>query len=205
VDNRRCCKTWEERYDELKMFKECYGHVIVPQNHSSLGWWVNTQRKEYKKLKLSKKSLLTTERVLKLVDVEFCFDASGHKGGGSNTPTYLLASAATTSTMAQPPMLEQIQQQYTPHHPQQQHHDLQHQHQHEHQHHSIVGCGDVHLNPSVHHMDPNIQQQQEQQQQQQEQQHHHHQLSMCVNNGGIQEVSPSPTPDMTNRVDVQLI
>ena len=45
VDNRSNCKTWEERYEELKAFKEVYGHVIVPQNHSSLGWWVNTQRK----------------------------------------------------------------------------------------------------------------------------------------------------------------
>jgi len=136
--------------------------VIVPQNHSSLGWWVNTQRKEYKKLKLRKKSLLTTERVLKLFDVEFCFDASGHKGGGSNTPAYLLASAAAATNS---PLMEQLQPQYASPHQQQVQHVMQQHPQHQH-HHSIVGCGgDIHLNSSLQHMDPTLQQQQNQQQQ----------------------------------------
>lgn len=203
VDNRSNSKTWKERYEELQTFKEIYGHVIVPQNHSSLGWWVNTQRKEYKKLKLGKKSLLTAERVLKLVDVEFCFDASGHKGGGSSSSALLAAAAATSSTMVQPPMLEQMQHQYLP-----QQHQPQHHHNLQHQHHSIAGCGGVHLNPSVQHMNPNIQHQLHQHQEHHQHQHHQHQhqqLGMGVDTGGIQGVSPSPPPDMTNRVDVGLI
>ena len=39
------------------------------------------QKKEYKKLKAGKKSLLTTERVCKLNEIEFCFDASSRKSG----------------------------------------------------------------------------------------------------------------------------
>ncbi len=36
---------WDERYEELKLFKAKYGHTAVPQSYPQLGWWVNTQRK----------------------------------------------------------------------------------------------------------------------------------------------------------------
>jgi hypothetical protein len=62
-----------------------HSHTIVPQNYQVLGWWVNTQRKQYKKLKSGKKSSLTAERALKLAELGFCFDASGKKGGGGSS------------------------------------------------------------------------------------------------------------------------
>jgi len=88
VDARSNTKTWDERFQELLVFRQKFGHTIVPQNFPSLGWWVNTQRKEYKKLKIGKKSLLTTERALKLAEIGFVFDASGRKGG-----SYITASS----------------------------------------------------------------------------------------------------------------
>ena len=45
VDARSNAKSWEERFEELKLFKSKYGHTIVPQHYPKLGWWVNTQRK----------------------------------------------------------------------------------------------------------------------------------------------------------------
>lgn len=36
---------WDERYEELKLFKAKHGHTVVPQTYPQLGWWVNTQRR----------------------------------------------------------------------------------------------------------------------------------------------------------------
>jgi hypothetical protein len=44
-DARSNSKSWDERYEELKLFKAKYGHTVVPQHYPQLGWWVNTQRK----------------------------------------------------------------------------------------------------------------------------------------------------------------
>ena len=74
-------KTWEERFEELLQYKDMYGHTLVPQNNSALGEWVHKQRKMYKLLKSGKPCSLTTERALKLADINFVFDASGYRRG----------------------------------------------------------------------------------------------------------------------------
>ncbi|EJK72879.1 hypothetical protein THAOC_05547 [Thalassiosira oceanica] len=51
---------WNARYLELEVYKKRHGHCNVPAGQSSLGGWVNSQRKAYKKGNLSK------ERVQKL-------------------------------------------------------------------------------------------------------------------------------------------
>jgi len=73
-------KTWDERYDELLGYHDLHGHTVVPQSYPGLGEWVHTQRTYYKKLKLGKSSPLTSERVLKLADVGFVFDATKKRG-----------------------------------------------------------------------------------------------------------------------------
>ena len=61
-------------------FKNAHGHTLVPQSITGLGEWVHKQRKNYKKLKQGKPSPLSLERTLKLIEIDFCFDASGKKG-----------------------------------------------------------------------------------------------------------------------------
>jgi hypothetical protein len=87
-DSRSNAKSWEERFEELKDFKETFGHTIVPQHYPNLGWWVNTQRKERKKLKAGKKTSLTIERCLKLTEIGFVFDASNKRSSASNYHAY---------------------------------------------------------------------------------------------------------------------
>ncbi len=77
-------KSWEERFEELLRFRETYGHAVVPQSFPGLGEWVHSQRLYYKKLKAGKKSPLTNERLLKLADVGFVFDATKRRGNHVN-------------------------------------------------------------------------------------------------------------------------
>tara|TARA_B100000212_G_scaffold186855_1_gene140938 strand:- start:138 stop:1442 length:1305 start_codon:yes stop_codon:yes gene_type:complete len=48
---------WNERYRELKSFYIKTGHSKVEQMHSSLGRWVGTQRRNFKKNQLSKQKI----------------------------------------------------------------------------------------------------------------------------------------------------
>ncbi len=77
-------KSWEQRFEELLQFRDSYGHVVVPQSYPGLGEWVHSQRLYYKKLKAGKKSPLTNERLLKLADVGFVFDATKRRGNHIN-------------------------------------------------------------------------------------------------------------------------
>lgn len=77
-------KSWEQRFQELVQFRETYGHSVVPQSFPGLGEWVHSQRLYYKKLKAGKKSPLTNERLLKLADVGFVFDATKRRGNHIN-------------------------------------------------------------------------------------------------------------------------
>ena len=52
--------TWEERVEQLKAYKQVEGHCNVPQKYEAnpqLGLWVATQRRVYKKGKLSKERI----------------------------------------------------------------------------------------------------------------------------------------------------
>ena len=44
---------WETRFKELVQYKARHGDCSVPQSHGQLGRWVDTQRRQYKKDKLS--------------------------------------------------------------------------------------------------------------------------------------------------------
>ncbi|GFH61945.1 hypothetical protein CTEN210_18421 [Chaetoceros tenuissimus] len=63
--------TWNERFEELKQFKDQYGHCTVPQRNKALGIWVNNQRTQYKLMSNGSKSQMTEERLEKLEDIGF--------------------------------------------------------------------------------------------------------------------------------------
>jgi len=74
---------WEQRYDELKRYKQDYGNTNVPQSHKSnaqLGRWVCRQRLQYGATVEKKEDAsfehcddLTMYRIRKLMDVDFSF------------------------------------------------------------------------------------------------------------------------------------
>ena len=65
---------WSVRFEQLKAYKEEYGHTNVPksyQSNPSLGQWVQTQRVYYKRIKAGKPSHMTEERRQQLDDIGF--------------------------------------------------------------------------------------------------------------------------------------
>ena len=70
---------WNDRFFELKDFKEKYGHCNVPKKYKEnqqLANWVNNQRKRYQRSKKGKASSMTQERIAKLNAIGFEWDAS---------------------------------------------------------------------------------------------------------------------------------
>jgi hypothetical protein len=59
-------KTWDERYEELKAFKEKHHHCNVPQKEPGLGSWIHRQRKHYSEFVRGKTKLISQVRVDKL-------------------------------------------------------------------------------------------------------------------------------------------
>ena len=74
---------WDERYDELAMYKEQHGNTLVPRvargdsdnKYRQLATWVDTQRRQYRLLQKGKHSYLTDERIDKLNQIGFVWDA----------------------------------------------------------------------------------------------------------------------------------
>lgn len=79
-------KEWFLRQEELREFKKSFGHCDVPhryQPNQKLGWWVQTQRKQYKLLERGKRSTLTPERVAVLEELGFVWSVPlGRSRGG---------------------------------------------------------------------------------------------------------------------------
>ena len=74
---------WDERYDELVAYKNQHGDTLVPTDtrrgkenkYCELAMWVNTQRSQYRLLQEGKHSQLTDERIEKLNQIGFAWDA----------------------------------------------------------------------------------------------------------------------------------
>ena len=85
---------WNRRYEELKSYKEDNGHCNVSTKSADkrkLGRWVSTQREMYQLKEKGKKSPMTQERIDKLNQIDFVWDASqlsGFKGKGVNEGTW---------------------------------------------------------------------------------------------------------------------
>lgn len=55
--------SWNERFEELKRYKESSGHCDVPQIYDTgLGTWVSAQRSQYKRYIIGKTSSMTHQR-----------------------------------------------------------------------------------------------------------------------------------------------
>ena len=62
---------WNARFHELEAYKAKHGHCNVPTKSGKLGYWVNTQRTQYRLSKEGKYSFMTDERVHKLESIGF--------------------------------------------------------------------------------------------------------------------------------------
>ena len=85
---------WEERLNELLLFKKIYGHCIVPSSYDpnpQLAVWVKRQRRQYKFLQEGKSTSMTPERIAKLEQHGFAWDCRKNKdndaGGQRSDPT----------------------------------------------------------------------------------------------------------------------
>eukprot|EP00566_Odontella_aurita_P006390 CAMPEP_0113531498 /NCGR_PEP_ID=MMETSP0015_2-20120614/3528_1 /TAXON_ID=2838 /ORGANISM="Odontella" /LENGTH=587 /DNA_ID=CAMNT_0000430337 /DNA_START=76 /DNA_END=1839 /DNA_ORIENTATION=+ /assembly_acc=CAM_ASM_000160 len=86
---------WEQRFEELRLFKEEQGHCLVPQKYDSnrkLGLWVSQQRTQYRYWVNGDVSSLTKEKIRALKELDFVWngragsaDAAPRGGGGGIT------------------------------------------------------------------------------------------------------------------------
>mmetsp|Transcript_8789 Transcript_8789/g.18877 ORF Transcript_8789/g.18877 Transcript_8789/m.18877 type:complete len:697 (-) Transcript_8789:102-2192(-) len=72
-NNKKTLK-WDERFEQLKGFKQKHAHCIVPRNYeeddaAGLGKWVAQQRHAYKLMKEGKSSTMTAERAKQFNDI----------------------------------------------------------------------------------------------------------------------------------------
>jgi len=66
--------SWNQKYDELKKYKQKHGDCNVPRHNKSftqLGNWVYSQRTQYRYLQQGRQSSMTTERIDKLEELGF--------------------------------------------------------------------------------------------------------------------------------------
>jgi Helicase associated domain len=74
--------TWEERFDELRLFKANHGHTNVPANfksNPSLAIWIKCQRRQQQLIQNGEPSTMTHERKQKLDGIGFVWNP--RKGG----------------------------------------------------------------------------------------------------------------------------
>ena len=74
-------RAWNDRYDELDVYKNKHGNCLVPQHYpdnKALGKWVDTQRTQYRLRNEGKQTPLTEERIKKLEDLGFVWSHQGN-------------------------------------------------------------------------------------------------------------------------------
>ena len=73
-------RAWNDRYDELDVYKAEHGNCLVPQHYpdnKALGKWVANQRAQYRLRREGKHSFLTEERIKLLGDAGFVWSVKG--------------------------------------------------------------------------------------------------------------------------------
>lgn len=68
---------WEERLQDLMLFKQIHGHCMVPSNFEpnvQLAIWIKRQRRQYKKYQAGTASSMTPERIGRLEAIGFVWD-----------------------------------------------------------------------------------------------------------------------------------
>ena len=73
---------WEERWNELRSFRETHKHCYVPSRYAKnpkLSIWVKCQRRQFKLLVSGRKSNMTQERITRLKSLGFVFNPRDRK------------------------------------------------------------------------------------------------------------------------------
>jgi len=81
-------KTWNRKFQELKVYKNTFGNCMVPQRYQAnpqLGTWVHTQRRQYKLMIEGKKSSMTRDKAQALDSLGFFWAAKATSSSRSNT------------------------------------------------------------------------------------------------------------------------
>eukprot|EP00978_Attheya_sp_CCMP212_P029096 scaffold102216_cov59-Attheya_sp.AAC.1 len=88
--DKKTIRGWDDRFNELVVFKEDHGHTNVPQKAGPLGRWVSTQRRHYRFLQEGEDSQLTQERMDRLNELEFewSLKKSPSPSGSSERPDF---------------------------------------------------------------------------------------------------------------------
>jgi len=84
--------SWEDRYEELKQFKDTNGHSNVPKQYPknpALGYWVNEQRSQYRRFVDKKTSYMTEDKVQALKKIGFKWSMREGGNGNSNWDNWL--------------------------------------------------------------------------------------------------------------------
>ena len=70
---------WEERFQNLLVYKHVNGHCLVPSSfrHPQLAVWTKRQRREYKKYQSGVSNSMTPDRIKKLENIGFVWDCRG--------------------------------------------------------------------------------------------------------------------------------
>lgn len=66
--------SWEDRFNELREFRKAKGHCNVPKIYAknpSLGYWVNEQRFQYRRMLRKKSSYMTDDKIQALNELDF--------------------------------------------------------------------------------------------------------------------------------------
>jgi len=68
---------WEAKLKDLVTYKKKHGNCFVPaREYKTLGYWVDNQRQQYRLFQDGEKAKITEERIDKLEDMGFVWDAS---------------------------------------------------------------------------------------------------------------------------------
>ena len=96
--------TWMERLNDLKLFREKYGHCICPTNYAhnpKLGTWIHHQRRQWKKFQEGKPCHITTERIKALDSLGFVWQPRAEKSSTNTNNASILAPVDQTEASEQ--------------------------------------------------------------------------------------------------------
>jgi len=95
---------WQERFDELIIFRKEQGHCFVPHTYhfnAALARWVKRQRYQYKLLKDGKQASISPDRIKSLEEIGFAWDS--HEAAWQERLTELIAFKAKNGNRLVPP------------------------------------------------------------------------------------------------------
>jgi len=98
---------WETRFEDLKAFKNKFGHADVPHEWEEcpqLGFWTANMRQQYRYKQLGKKSSLTDARIELLNEIGFVWKMQG--GRRKKSDPVARPNQGTSSEQSPPPLTQ---------------------------------------------------------------------------------------------------